>query len=182
MGAPTGPRHLRAEAIDTARLRLEPLRVEHADELVAGLDDPALHAYVGGQPATLAQLRGRFQLKARGMSDDLVQTWLNWVVRERGAPTGFVQATLTPTSAGPLAELAWVTGVEHQGQGYATEAAAGVVTWLGGRGVRRFIAHVHPANAPSRRVAAHLGMHPTDVVVDGETEWVVSSSEPPAAP
>ena len=177
----TGPRHLRAEAIDTARLHLEPLRVEHADELVEVLDDPVLHRYVGGRPATLAQLRGRFRLKARGMSEDALQTWLNWVVRDSAAPVGYLQATITPGAAGG-AELAWVIGVPHQGRGYATEAASGVVGWLTGRGVRRFVAHLHPGNVASRRVAAHLGMHPTPVVVDGETEWVLRTSGPPAGP
>jgi hypothetical protein len=33
------------------RLRLEPLRVEHAAEMAGLLDDPQLHTFIGGQSA-----------------------------------------------------------------------------------------------------------------------------------
>ena len=165
--------HLRATPIETERLRLEPLDSAHTYELVTVLDDPALHTYIGGEPATLEQLYGRFELKSGGISADGVQTWLNWVVRAgEGAAVGFVQATITPSDAGPSAELAWVVGLSHQRRGFATEAAAAAMAWLAERDVRRLVAHVHPDNVPSQVVAERLGMRPTDVVVDGEIEWV----------
>ncbi len=37
-----------------SRLDLEPLRVEHAQEMAPLLEDAGLHLYVGGQPATPA--------------------------------------------------------------------------------------------------------------------------------
>ncbi|HEX6920146.1 MAG TPA: GNAT family N-acetyltransferase, partial [Actinomycetes bacterium] len=37
--------------LGTRRLTLEPLRVEHADELAPVLDDRGLHTYTGGAPA-----------------------------------------------------------------------------------------------------------------------------------
>lgn len=175
MGKPADPRHLRAEPIENGRVGLEPLRMEHADELVTVLDDSSLHTYIGGAPATLAQLRGRFDLKSAGVSADGVQTWLNWVIRVDGSAAGFVQATITPGDLGPVAELAWVVGTAHQGQGLATLSAVAVAQWLATQDVRRLVAHVHPDNRPSQVVARRLGMHPTDMVVDGETEWV---SEP----
>jgi len=181
MGTSARSRPLYAEPITTERLVLEPLTVKHADELVEVLDNQSLHTYVGGTPANLAQLRGRFDLKAGGVSADGVQTWLNWVIRDAGAATGFVQATVTPTAGGPVAELAWVVGVAHQRQGLATESAAAVVQWLAGKGVRRLVAHVHPDNTPSAVVATRLGLRPTTVVVDGEVEWV-SRCEPPGGP
>ena len=173
MTDPAEATHLHATLIETQRLSLEPLSRHHAYELVDVLDDPSLHTYIGGEPATLEQLLGRFELKSGGISADGVQTWLNWVIRTGdGTAVGFVQATITPFAAGPTAELAWVVGVSHQRRGFATEAAAAVTAWLAERHVRRLVAHVHPQNLPSQVVAQRLGLQPTDVVVEGETEWV----------
>ncbi|MGZ4602692.1 MAG: GNAT family N-acetyltransferase [Kineosporiaceae bacterium] len=44
-------------ALRGPRLDLEPLRVEHAEEMAPLLDDPELHRFIGGEPARLEQLR-----------------------------------------------------------------------------------------------------------------------------
>src|SRR5262249_29903842 len=49
------------ERLTTERLVLEPLRVEHATEMVDLLDDPALHRYVGGRPLEADELRKRYE-------------------------------------------------------------------------------------------------------------------------
>ena len=49
----TPPRLPPSTALTTARMVLEPLRVEHATELAAVLDDPRLHEFTGGEPPTL---------------------------------------------------------------------------------------------------------------------------------
>ena len=35
----------------------------------------------------------------------------------------------------------------------------------------RVVAHMHPDHVASQRVAAALGLRPTDRLVDGEVEW-----------
>ena len=52
--------------IHTPRLVLSALRVEDAEEMVAVLGDPALHEFIGGQPATVAELRARYARLAAG--------------------------------------------------------------------------------------------------------------------
>jgi RimJ/RimL family protein N-acetyltransferase len=82
---------------------------------------------------------------------------------------GAMQATVaTDRSSG---DVAWEVGVPWQGQGIASEAAAAVVEWLVGEGVRTIVAHIHPAHHASARVAARAGLSPTTDVVDGETVW-----------
>jgi RimJ/RimL family protein N-acetyltransferase len=154
----------------TARLDLEPLRVGHAAEAARAFDDPRLHAFTGGAPASEAELRARYARMVAGRSPDGRQRWLNWLlrVRDTGEPAGTVQATVT----GATAELAWVVAVPHQGRGYAREAAAAVRDALRAEGVTGLVAHVHPEHAASAAVARAVGLVPTDVVVDGETEWV----------
>jgi RimJ/RimL family protein N-acetyltransferase len=173
-GVSAAPPWPRAEALTTPRLALEPLRPAHARELAPVLADPELHAFIGGEPASEDELRARLQRQAAGQSPDGAQGWLNWVARDRGseAPVGTVQATLV--DGGRTAELAWVVATSRQGEGLATEAARAVQEWLRGRGVRHFVAHIHPDHEASAAVARHLGLAPTDERHDGEIRWVGS--------
>lgn len=173
--------------IRTARLTLLPLGVEHADELVGVLDDPALHTFIGGRPETLDELRARYARWAAGSPDPGVR-WLNWAIRFDAAErlVGTVQATVTDTRAGvagtgtgtqgnvagALAEVAWVVGTGWQGRGFATEAARGLMGWLREEGVRAVVAHVHPDNVASARVARALGLRATGQKQDDEDEWL----------
>ena len=160
---------LAAAAIESPRLRLEPLRPEHAAELAPLLDDDRLHAFTGGAPLSPAELERRYARLAAGRSPDGRQGWLNWVVRRRDddAAVGTVQATLT----GDVAAVAWVVATPHQGRGYAREAAAAMVAWLRAAGTREIVAHVHPDHAASAAVARAAGLGPTAERVDGEVRW-----------
>ncbi|MGK5737775.1 GNAT family N-acetyltransferase [Micromonospora sp. URMC 103] len=162
-----------AELVETERLVLEPLRVEHADEMAPLLRDERLHEYIGGEPATLEQLRSRYARQATGRSPDGTEGWLNWIVRHRetGEAVGTVQATVRLDGDRSVAELAWVVVAPEQGRGYAAEAAAGMVGWLDRQGIQALIAHVHPDHRASARVAERLGLRATDVLVDGERRW-----------
>jgi RimJ/RimL family protein N-acetyltransferase len=157
-----------AVALEAGELTLEPLRVDHAAEMVGLLADERLHVHTGDRALSEPELRARYERQAVGHSPDGSAGWLNWVIREDGRAAGTVQATLT----GAGAELAWVVGVEYQGRGVASRAAAAVMEWLRGTGVERFLAHIGPANVASTGVARRLGMEATDVVKDGEVRWV----------
>ena len=161
-----------AEPIETARLTLEPLRVEHAGEMVEVLSAPALHEYIGGRPPSLEQLRARYTRQAVGHSPDGREGWLNWIARDRetGIAVGTVQATLT-ARGGLTAEVAWVIGAAHQRRGYATEAAGAMVEWLRAKGIDAVTAHIDPGHKASMGVASQLGLTPTDVAEHGETRW-----------
>ncbi|TYP86829.1 GNAT family N-acetyltransferase [Blastococcus xanthinilyticus] len=161
------------EPLRSARLDLEPLSVDHADEAAPLFADPALHTYTGGSPAGLDELRSRYRRQSVGSSPDGRDSWLNWMLRDRrsGRLVGTVQATVTPDRDGPAADLAWVVATAHQGQGCAREAAAVVADWLHEHGVHRLRAAIHPDHEASAGVARGLGLEPTDTVVDGEVRW-----------
>jgi len=151
---------------------LEPLRVDHADELMPVLNDGLLHTFIGGKPADLEQLRARYTRQVVGRSPDGAQRWLNWLVRgEHAEALGTVQATISGEEGEPVAEVAWVIGTAHQGNGYAREAAAVMVAWLRQAGARSVIAHVHPEHEASTAVARAIGLAPTATVLDGEVRW-----------
>lgn len=160
--------------IVTKRLRLEPLTVAHADEMVDVLADRALYDYIGGSPPTLADLRSRYRSLEAGPADP-TERWRNWIVRETasGRPVGYVQATVHRDTA----EMAWLIGVDHQGHGYATEATRGMAEWLSADGIRRVSANIHPHHVASQRVAAAAGLVDTGLDADdGEIVWC--SSDP----
>lgn len=162
-----------ASWLESERLVLEPLRPEHADELAPVLDDIALHRFIGGVPDTVEELRARFQRQAVGRSPDGQDGWLNWTVRARptGQAVGTMQATVSGSGRHRAAVLAWVIGIPYQRQGFASEAAGLVVSWLRGRGVSCVRARIHPGHDASMRVARAVGLLPTDVVQDGEVRW-----------
>jgi RimJ/RimL family protein N-acetyltransferase len=159
--------------LDGERVRLEPLLEEHADELEPVLADPRLHTYIGGEPADRDQLRRRFRRQAVGRSPDGSQLWLNWLIRSHasGHALGTVQATVSVNGNTLTAEVAWVIGTAHQGEGYAKEAAGLMVAWLREQTVDTVVAHVNPQHEASMAVARSTGLARTDIVVDGEVRW-----------
>ena len=156
-----------------ARLDLEPLRVEHAEELAPLLDDPDLHVFISGEPAGLSSLRERYRRQVGGRSRDGSQRWLNWVVRRREdrRAVGTVQATVAQEGNALTAEVAWVIATPYQGHGYAREAAWTMVVWLRSQGVGTVVAHVHPDHQASQCVARTVELTATRTVVDGEIRW-----------
>lgn len=162
-----------ATALESDDLVLEPLRVDHAEEMAPLLDDSALHTFMGGQPATPEELRQQYEHQVVGRSADGTELWFNWVLRRKDTheATGFVQASVVVEGGRIVAEVAWVVGRRFQGSGYAHQAAVELVRWLDSTGADRIVAHVHPEHAASNAVAAAAGLHPTDIVVDGEVRW-----------
>jgi RimJ/RimL family protein N-acetyltransferase len=158
--------------IVTARLDLEPLRAEQAEEMATVMSDPALYEFTGGSPPAARELRSRYERWAAGSPDPAV-TWCNWVIRLRQEDclTGTVQATITHSGQAGQAEIAWVVGTPWQGRGIATEAARALVGWLAGQGPRVVIAHIHPDHRASAAVAAAAGLSPTAERRDGEVLW-----------
>lgn len=161
-----------AATIMTERLILEPLRATDAEVMAEVLADDRLHEFIGGRPAAAEELRGRYDRLVAGSSTP-GEVWLNWVVRRRAdaRAIGTVQATLTDDAGRWRAHVAWVIGVPWQNQGFASEAARALVDWLGPRGARDIVAHIHPAHRASATVAARAGLRPTDDEADGERVW-----------
>jgi RimJ/RimL family protein N-acetyltransferase len=158
------------------RLVLTPLHPAHADELFPLLDDARLHSFTGGAPLSLDALRTRYARLASRRSPDGTELWLNWVVRRQpdGEPIGVMEATV----AGLRAWIAWVIGTEWQRRGYASEAARVLTVWLFEHlRVDEVMANIHPAHTASERVAASVGLTPTDEVADGERVWRLGGEE-----
>lgn len=156
-------------------MRLVPLAVDDAVEMVGVLGGVELYQFIGGEPPTLRQLRARYEQLVAGGPDDGSEQWFNWIVRQAsdGRAVGTVQATVF--DEGRRADIAWVIGLAWQGRGYATEATKAMVEWLRSRGTTSFTAHIHPDHGASSKVAERVGLQPIDEFVDGERAWVLTS-------
>jgi RimJ/RimL family protein N-acetyltransferase len=152
---------------------LEPLRVEHAEEMAGVLGDDRLHEFIGGAPLTRDGLRRQYARQAAGRSADGTQSWLNWILRRRHdhVAVGYVQATVSGDAPTETAALAWMIGLGFQGQGYGREGAACAMQALSGRGIRSFTASIHPQHMASIALARALGFRPTGEWADGEIVW-----------
>jgi RimJ/RimL family protein N-acetyltransferase len=150
-------------------IRLDPLRVDDAAEMVTVLADPTLYGFIGGRPPTLGELTEQYRRQVVGRSVDGREEWLNWIVRVENVAVGYVQATV---EQGRRAIIAWVIGRPWQGRGYATAAAREMLALLRGRGVQRVEAYIVPGHAASERVAARLGLCATGELSEGEQMWL----------
>jgi RimJ/RimL family protein N-acetyltransferase len=155
-------------------IRLEPLRVADAAEMVQVLGAPELYSYIGGRPPTLGELIEQYRRQVVGRSVDGREEWLNWIVRVDGTAVGYVQATV---HEGARAVVAWVIGLPWQGRGYATEAASELIALLWARGVRRVEAYIVPGHLGSERVAERVGLTPTGHLSEGEQLWLARPAD-----
>lgn len=163
----------RAEVIESERLRLTPLAPDGADGLFPVLDDERLHAFTGGCPDTIDELRARLAAWATERSPDGREAWLNWLVRsaQDRRILGTMQATVERDRADLRAAAAWTIGSAEQGRGVGSEAASAIVGWLIEEGVTTVEAYVHPGHAASAGIARSTGLVATDEIVDDEIVW-----------
>ena len=117
-------------AIDTPRLRLEPLVEAHASALFAGLRSDTSYECIGRRPPESVEALAQHirRLVTRVSSGDR-ESWLNWALwsAPAGRYVGVVQATL---HSGRSARLTFVLFHEAWGDGCAREAATALIDHL----------------------------------------------------
>jgi RimJ/RimL family protein N-acetyltransferase len=68
-------------------------------------------------------------------------------------------------------ELGWALRPAHWGNGYATEAAAGIRKWAyERRSIGQLVSLISPDNVRSQRVAQRLGATPTETVTPADSK------------
>jgi len=161
--------------IFTDRLKLESLQALDAAEMYLVLNDINLYAFTGGEPLKLNELQERYARLESGSGRDS-EIWINLIARlySSRVAIGYVQATIYNEEE-RYADIAWVIGLSWQGEGYASEAAKVLVNWLQSQGINEIRANIHPAHEASMGIARRLGMHPTEIQIDGETQWKLST-------
>lgn len=154
---------LRRPTIETARLLLEPLRVEHANLCFHKLTEPDLYTYVPQDPPNeVADLAKRYQFILSQPPEG--ELWLNWFGKSNldGTYICFVQATVR--RAENLAMLAYQTFFPYRRQGFAKEACKAVIDHLrSSHGVSHFKVEMDMLNIASRSLVEALHFHQTGI-------------------
>lgn len=164
----------RPDGQSVVTVALEPLQVEHVDEMLTVLADQELYGFTGGEPPSREALATRYRAQVGG-SGRHEELWCNWIVRrtDSGEAVGFVQATVVHG----VADIAWLVGRHHQGQGFAVRAVRAMIAELESSGVASFTAHIHVDHRRSQNVASAVGFERSGAVDDdGEEIWCNASN------
>jgi RimJ/RimL family protein N-acetyltransferase len=142
----------------TARLRLEPVGVGHAEDLWRLFQDPAVAEWYGVWTRAMAQREA--ESIARAWEMDGVHKWMAYE-RSSGALVGrggLSRVKLVEMAGQERLEVGWVLLRPFWGQGYATEIGrAGLAFAFEELGAEEVVAYTETRNARSRAVMERLG-------------------------
>jgi ribosomal-protein-alanine N-acetyltransferase len=158
--------HLRIRLTD--RLRLEPLGVGHADDLLALYRDPAVAEWYGSW--TREQVDREVARIARSWSVDGVHKWMAYH-RANGEPVGRGGLSRKHVDGRERLELGWALHRKFWGQGYATEIGhAGLAFAFDDLGADEVVSFTEARNRRSRAVMERLRFrYSKDILINGES-------------
>lgn len=143
--------------LETERLLIRPWSQDDRPHFRAIMQDTEVTRYVhGGRPYEEAAIDEFFARQERQLAEyDLCMGAA--IEKSSGRVIGI--SGVQPLGTTSELEVGWIFARHAWGRGYATEAGAAAVDHvLQTLGRARVVAIIHPGNAPSKRVAARLGM------------------------
>ena len=142
----------------TERLVLRPLREDDVDVILAYRNDPDVAALQDWDLPVSRERVERHVASQSGWSDIAPGEPRQIGIEHDGELIGDLYVSLD--EHGGVAEIGFTLRTEHQGKGYAFEAASAVVADLIERhGCHRIVGQLSPENARSARLLEKLGMH-----------------------
>lgn len=180
-------RQMTEQDIRTARLRLAAWTPENIDAMI-DRDAARLRELLGAQfppPLRPAPETDDVLLFFRNLlaTDELARAWpARYLIRLEDQMVLGSIGTGFPTGAPPTSVMGYGVYPEFEGQGYATEAAQGVVRWAFEHPTVAVVrATIHRTNLGSRRVAEKCGLRETGRQVttdDGLLDvWEITRAE-----
>lgn len=159
-------------AIESERLVLRPFEGQDLASFARIQADPEVCRYLYWPPRDLEQSRAALSRKmgARAISAEGGSLALAVVSRSTGELVADLSLWLA-SEADAQGEIGFVVAPEHQGRGYATEAARLVLAIaFDGVGMHRVVGRLEVRNAASARVLEKIGMRREAELL--ENEWV----------
>jgi RimJ/RimL family protein N-acetyltransferase len=166
--------HPQPRRIETERLVLRVYEPTELDALHALRDHEPAVRWLYDDPSTLEDSRARLARRIGLTRFALTGDGIGFAVDRDGVVVG--DASLALTSAEHRqGELGYIVHPDHQGHGYATEAAAAVLDLaFDVFGLHRVVGRTEPRNVASARVLERLGMRREGLLVENELvkgEW-----------
>jgi ribosomal-protein-alanine N-acetyltransferase len=163
-----------AGVTSTERLRLEPITLDHLDELAAMLADPLVGATMGGV-RDRAFAEDRTRIHAQRWHDDGFGLWAAYRIADGAfVGRGGIQHTLLEGT--DVVEAGWCLVPAQWGNGFATEIGqAGLELGWNDLGLDEIVAFTQPFNAASLAVMHRLGMSYLRDAVHADLPHVVYS-------
>ncbi|RYZ88852.1 MAG: N-acetyltransferase [Proteobacteria bacterium] len=141
------------------RIKVEALRVDHAEELFLDLQDSRIFPYISEkQFPTLPELTARYEMLVGGPRAGRPEKWLNWVMYDRlsSATIGTLQATIMTDER--IAIVAYVVWPKLWRQGYASEGLDWLLDFLKNQPeVDTAVAYIDVRNMASIRLVEKSG-------------------------
>jgi ribosomal-protein-alanine N-acetyltransferase len=174
--------------IDTPRLKLVAMTRAVLDASLAR-DRPVVATLLDAEiPEDWPDSDGLLKLRLKQLTrEPALEPWLLRAIVMRDARRmighiGFHGAPGAPhlTAYAPhAAEFGYTIFAQHRRQGFATEAARGLMAWARTQRVRSFVVSIRPDNAPSLAIAQNLGFRRVGQHIDEEEglEYVFLWSE-----
>jgi RimJ/RimL family protein N-acetyltransferase len=162
--------------LETARLRLRPLRPDDAPALHAIYADPRVATWIGAH--TLADVEAEI---AKHVATQAARGWSFFAVEDRATGRLLGDCGLQPfEQRGPEAELGYDLHPDAWGRGIATEAARAVMAQaFGAWALDRVIAVVKPEHRASQRVLEKAGLrHVGERAAYGEPRMLLYAAAP----
>ncbi len=170
-------------AIETARLRLRPMRAEDTDALLRIFTDPSVMAAFGVGPFDREQME---QWVQRNLEHQERYGYGLFSVMHKadGQLIGDCGLEHMTVDGAPAAELGYDLRGDYWQRGLATEAAAAVRDYaFRVLALPQLVSLIRCGNARSCRVAEKIGMHrDMDFTRDGQRYWLYTLTRENAAP
>ena len=167
--------------IETPRLRLRTATLDDAPFYLALVNEPAFIDAIGDRGIrTVTAARRAIVDGPMAMQRSLGHSLCLVERKHDGAPIGMCGLIKRDTL--PHVDIGYAILAQYAGQGYATEAAAGVLAHAASLGMERVLAITSPGNAGSNAVLRRIGMRfeKTVHLAQGDPGTLLYSYECPA--
>jgi [ribosomal protein S5]-alanine N-acetyltransferase len=146
------------QVLNTPRLFLEPLIINHAEALYKQLLDEKLYKFIPQEPpVSLQALQKRYGALSSRISPDEREIWLNWVmrIRETNIYVGTLEATVYSDFT---AKIAYMVFSQFWQQKFAKEGCECMLNYLSKNfSIKRVVIEMDTRNIASIRLAKSLG-------------------------